>query len=32
MATRKQASRREQERIRNSAPFTEEEWATIKAA
>ncbi|KKL11568.1 hypothetical protein LCGC14_2544520, partial [marine sediment metagenome] len=26
------ASRREQERIRNSAPFTEEEWATIKAA
>lgn len=32
MATRKQASKREQERIRNSEPFTDEEWAIIKAA
>ncbi|KKN49315.1 hypothetical protein LCGC14_0644140 [marine sediment metagenome] len=32
MATRQQASRREQERIRLSDPFTDEEWAIIKAA
>ena len=32
MSTRQQASKREQERIQLSAPFTDEEWATIKAA
>ena len=32
MATRQQASRREQERIRLSDPFTDEEWGIIKAA
>ena len=32
MTTRQQASKREQERIRNNLPFTDEEWAIIKAA
>jgi hypothetical protein len=32
VATRQQASRREQERIQLSDPFTDEEWGIIKAA